>query len=295
MRFARKLEGHDELFLRPHLYDSPDRRLRRGSGSAEDTLVKQLEEYGIGRPSTYAPTINTIIERNYVDRDEAKKLFPTPIAFTVNDLLVEHFPQIVDYKFTADMENNLDAVAEGEKKWQPVIADFYKPFHANLTAKYDEVDKNKIMPEEKSDVICDKCGEPMIIKTGRYGKFLACSGYPKCKNIKSMDKNKDGKVDAKDEAINAEMEKLKEKYKDQVCEKCGSPMIIRNGRFGMFLACSGYPKCKNIKNMEENKVGTGIKCPACGKGEIVQALPPRSILCLQQLSGMQERLLGQAG
>jgi DNA topoisomerase-1 len=244
---------------------------------SDATLVKQLEEYGIGRPSTYAPTINTIIERNYVDRDEAKKLFPTPIAFTVNDLLVEHFPHIVDYKFTAEMEDNLDAVAEGEKKWQPVIGDFYKPFHENLMIKYDEVDKNKIMPEEKSDVLCDKCGEPMIIKTGRYGKFLACSGYPKCKNIKSMDKNKDGKIDEKDEKITAQMEALKEKYKDQVCEKCGSPMIIRNGRFGMFLACSGYPKCKNIKNMEENKVGTGIKCPACGKGEIVQKRSKRGV------------------
>jgi DNA topoisomerase-1 len=244
---------------------------------SDATLVKQLEEYGIGRPSTYAPTINTIIERNYIDRDDAKKLFPTPIAFTVNDLLVEHFPHVVDYKFTADMEDNLDAVAEGEKKWQPVIGDFYKPFHENLMIKYDEVDKNKIMPEEKSDVLCDKCGEPMIIKTGRYGKFYACSGYPKCKNIKSMDKNKDGKIDEKDEKIEAAMEALKEKYKDQVCEKCGSPMIIRNGRFGMFLACSGYPKCKNIKNMEENKVGTGITCPACGKGEIVQKRSKRGV------------------
>jgi len=190
---------------------------------------------------------------------------------------VAHFPQIVDFKFTAEMENNLDAVAEGEKKWQPVIADFYKPFHANLTAKYEEVDKNKIMPEEKSDAVCEKCGKPMIIKTGRYGKFLACSGFPDCKNIKGMDKNKDGKVDEKDEKITAQMEALKEKYKDQVCEKCGSPMIIRNGRFGMFLACSGYPKCKNIKNMEENKVGTGITCPACGKGEIVQKRSRRGV------------------
>jgi DNA topoisomerase-1 len=244
---------------------------------SDATLVKQLEEYGIGRPSTYAPTIATIIERNYVERDDAKKLKPTEIAFVVNDLLVAHFPQIVDFKFTAEMENNLDAVAEGEKKWQPVIADFYKPFHANLTAKYEEVDKNKIMPEEKSDAVCEKCGKPMIIKTGRYGKFLACSGFPDCKNIKGIDKNKDGKVDEKDEKITAQMEALKEKYKDQVCEKCGSPMIIRNGRFGMFLACSGYPKCKNIKNMEENKVGTGITCPACGKGEIVQKRSRRGV------------------
>jgi DNA topoisomerase I len=244
---------------------------------SDATLVKQLEEYGIGRPSTYAPTIATIIERNYVARDDAKKLKPTEIAFVVNDLLVAHFPQIVDFKFTADMENNLDEIAEGEKQWQPVIADFYKPFHENLTAKYDEVDKNKIMPEEKSDVVCDKCGAPMIIKTGRYGKFLACSAFPKCKNIKSLDVNKDGKVDGKDQVASEAMEKLKEKYKDQVCEKCGAPMIIRNGRFGMFLACSAYPKCKNIKNMEENKVGTGITCPACGKGEIVQKRSRRGV------------------
>jgi DNA topoisomerase-1 len=244
---------------------------------SDATLVKQLEEYGIGRPSTYAPTINTIIERNYIERDEAKKLKPTEIAFVVNDLLVAHFPQIVDFKFTADMESDLDAVAEGEKEWQPVIGDFYRPFHENLTAKYEEVDKNKIMPEEKSDVLCDKCGAPMIIKTGRYGKFLACSAFPKCKNIKGMDINKDGKIDGKDAVATAEMEKLKEKYKDLVCEKCGSPMIIRNGRFGMFLACSGYPKCKNIKNMDENKTSTGIKCPACGKGDIVQKRSRRGV------------------
>ncbi|MFA5248506.1 MAG: type I DNA topoisomerase [Patescibacteria group bacterium] len=240
---------------------------------SDATLVKQLEEYGIGRPSTYAPTINTIIVRDYIERDEAKKLKPKIIAFTVNDLLVEHFAHIVDYKFTAEMEDNLDAVAEGEKKWQPVIADFYKPFHENLTLKYEEVDKNKIMPEEKSDEICDKCGSPMIIKTGRYGKFFACSAYPKCKNIKGADKNKDGKIDGADEKITAEMEVLKEKYKNEVCDKCNSPMIIRNGRFGMFLACSSYPKCKNIKNIEENKSAagttTGVKCPVCGEGEIV--------------------------
>jgi DNA topoisomerase-1 len=244
---------------------------------SDATLVKQLEEYGIGRPSTYAPTIATIIERNYAERDDAKKLKPTEIAFVVNDLLVAHFPQIVDFRFTAEMENNLDAVAEGEKQWQPVIADFYQPFHENLTAKYEEIDKNTIMPEEKSNEVCDKCGAPMIIKTGRYGKFLACSAFPKCKNIKSLDKNKDGKIDAQDEKITAQMEGLKEKYKNEICDKCGSPMVVRNGRFGMFLACSAYPKCKNIKNMEENKVGTGITCPACNKGEIVQKRSRRGI------------------
>ena len=134
-------------------------------------LVKELEKYGIGRPSTYAPTIATIVERNYVQRDENKRLAPTDIAFVVNDLLVEHFPKIVDYQFTAKLENDLDLIAEGQAKWQPIIKEFYVPFHDNLENKYEIINKKDIMPEEKSNEICDKCGAPMIIKTGRYGKF----------------------------------------------------------------------------------------------------------------------------
>ena len=153
---------------------------------SDASLVKELEKYGIGRPSTYAPTINTIIVRNYVERDENKKLKPTDIAFVVIDLLIKHFPKIVDYKFTAKMEDDLDAIAAGEKTWQPVIGDFYGDFHENLENKYKEINKNDIMPEEKSNEICDKCGAPMIIKTGRYGKFLACSAFPDCKNIKRL-------------------------------------------------------------------------------------------------------------
>ncbi len=149
-------------------------------------LVKELEKHGIGRPSTYAPTIATIIERNYVNRDEGKRLAPTDIAFVVSDLLLEHFPKIVDYEFTAKMEKDLDRIAEEGKEWRPIIGEFYRPFHANLENKYNEIKKENIMPEEKSNEVCDKCGAPMIIKTGRYGKFLACSAFPDCKNIKSM-------------------------------------------------------------------------------------------------------------
>ena len=227
-------------------------------------LVKILESHGIGRPSTYAPTLSTIEARNYVKRDEGKKLAPTDIAFVVNDLLVGHFPRVVDYEFTARMEDELDQIAEGEKKWQPVIKDFYEPFHENLTNKYDELKKTDIMPEEKSDVKCDKCGAPMLVKTGRFGKFLACSAYPDCKNIKGMDD--DGKPAQKDE----ETKKLETKYKDIKCDKCGAEMAIKNGRFGPFLACTAYPKCKNIKSIKENSNTTGIKCPVCGKGEIVE-------------------------
>ena len=237
-------------------------------------LVKTLERYGIGRPSTYAPTINTIIERNYVQRDEAKRLAPTDIAFVVNDLLVEHFPKIVDFQFTAKMESDLDAIAEGEAKWQPIIKDFYGPFHANLENKYEIINKKDIMPEEKSTEVCDKCGAAMVVKTGRYGKFLACSAFPDCKNIKSMpgtNRDKNGQADSE------EITGLKEKYKGEVCEKCGSPMAVKVGKFGPFLACSGYPKCKNLKNINGAGNGTGIKCPVCGQGEIVEKRSRRGI------------------
>ncbi len=228
-------------------------------------LVKVLERYGIGRPSTYAPTIATIETRHYVTRDDGKRLQPTDIAFTVNDLLVEHFPEIVDFEFTAKMENDFDDIAEGKREWQPVIKDFFEPFMANLDNKYKSINKEDIMPEEKTEEVCDKCGSPMIIKTGRYGKFLACSNFPDCRNIKSLNGGAPGQPGEKTDKI----KELEEKYKDTVCEKCGSPMAIKTGRFGPFLACTGYPKCKNIKGIDNPAANTGIKCQACGKGEIV--------------------------
>jgi DNA topoisomerase-1 len=234
-------------------------------------LVKEMENYGIGRPSTYAPIISTVIARNYVNRDDNKKLAPTDIAFVVNDLLVKHFSQIVDYEFTAQMETDLDDVATGNKEWQPVVGQFYEPFHKNLLSKYEEISKNDIMPEEKSEEKCDKCGSQMIVKTGRYGKFLACSGFPDCKNIKPLDEN--GKKDKSNEDV----EKLRKKYKNEVCDKCGSPMDIKNGKFGPFLACTAYPKCKNIKNIKENDNSTGITCPECGKGKIVKKRSKRGV------------------
>ncbi len=230
-------------------------------------LVKELEKYGIGRPSTYAPTIATIEARNYVERDENKKLAPTEIAFIVTDLLIKHFPQIVDYQFTAAMEADLDKIADGAIEWQPVIGGFYGPFHANLEKKYNEINKKDIMPEEKSEEKCDKCGAPMIIKTGRYGKFLACSAFPECKNIKPLENGRQQTTDGRNDE---EIKKLEEKYNGQKCEKCGAEMVIKTGRYGPFLACSAYPKCKNIKNIKENGHNTGVKCPVCGRGEIIQ-------------------------
>jgi len=216
---------------------------------SEAGLVKALEEYGIGRPSTYAPTITTIIARKYADKEE-NKLKPTDIGMVVNDLLVEHFPKIVDYEFTAKLEEDLDDIANGTKDWRPIIKNFYEPFKKNLMQK-EAVLSKKDLTEEQTDEVCEKCQSPMVIKLGRYGKFLACSGYPNCKNTKPI--NGQGEVEAPE-------------LTDEKCEKCGKPMVIKNGRYGKFLACSGYPACKNIKNKEEK---TGVNCPDCGLGEIV--------------------------
>lgn len=218
---------------------------------SEAGLVKALEEYDIGRPSTYAPTIGTIVERGYVEK-ENKRLKPTEIGFLVTDVLVEHFPVIMDYKFTAHMEDDLDEVANGKKEWVPVIREFYGPFKENLMKKHEEVDK-KALTEQATDHICEKCGKPMIIKIGRFGKFLACSGYPECKNTKPLDR--EGKI----------VEQSPETT-EQKCDKCGKPMVLKHGRFGPFMACSGYPECKNIKSIEQK---TGVTCPQCGQGDIV--------------------------
>lgn len=215
----------------------------------EASLVKALEEFGIGRPSTYAPIISTIQERGYVKKEE-KRFMPEEIGFIVNDFLVEHFPDIVDIEFTAKMEEDLDKVAEGECEWRKLMEDFYDPFMDNLNLKEKEIDK-KAITEEKTDEKCEKCGSPMVIKLGRFGKFMACSNYPTCKTTKPMGEEK----------------KLIEEFSGEVCEKCGKPMVVKRGRFGAFLGCSGYPECKNIKSMAKP---TGAKCPECGKGDIVE-------------------------
>ncbi len=216
---------------------------------SEAGLVKAMEALGIGRPSTYAPTIATIVDRLYVTKEE-KRLAPTEMGEIVNKLLMEHFRDIVSYNFTAKMEDDLDEVADGKIKWQPVINDFYHPFEENLLKKEKEIDK-KELTEEATDEVCEKCSSPMIIKLGRFGKFLACSNYPDCKNTKPI--NSDGEIE--------EPEKI-----DEPCPECGKPMIMKTGRFGKFIACSDYPKCKTTKQVEKS---TGVKCPKCGEGEMV--------------------------
>ncbi len=217
---------------------------------SDATLVKALEEYGIGRPSTYAPTIATIEARGYARRDENKRLEPTEISFLVNDLLVKHFSDIVDYEFTAEMEENLDKIAAGKKEWHKVISSFYRPFHQNLEKKTKELSK-KELTEEKTEEKCDKCGADMVIKMGRYGKFMACGNYPECKNTKPI----------------GEEAEMKKEFSNEICEKCGKPMILKQGRYGSFLGCSGYPECKNIKKIEKK---TGVPCNMCQEGEFVE-------------------------
>jgi len=252
----------EDLISEQHFTKAPARY-------SDATLVKELEKHGIGRPSTYAPTISTIEARNYVTRDDNKRLKPTEIAKIVIDLLAEHFKLIVDVGFTAKMENELDEIALGEKTWQPVIKDFYEPFHENLQAKYELINKNDIMPEILSEEKCDKCGSPMVIKTGRFGQFLGCSKFPECKNIKSMTKTDSPEQDEKLKALN-------EEHQGTVCEKCGSPMAVKNGRFGPFLACTSYPKCKNIKNIADPNAPS-IKCPVCHEGNIIKKRSRRGI------------------
>jgi DNA topoisomerase I len=212
----------------------------------EATLVKVLEEHGIGRPSTYAPTISTVIERKYIDKNEDKRLYPLEIGMLVNDLLVEHFPEIVGIQFTATIEKDFDEIAEGRKGWVPVIRQFYTPFHKNLESKTKTVKKE----EEKLDRKCPLCEGELVLKFGRFGKFIACSTYPTCKYTEKTDSEK--KEDEENSGI--------------ICDKCGAPMIVKRGRFGPFLACSKYPECKNIMNIEQK---TGIKCPKCQVGDII--------------------------
>lgn len=233
-----------ELVSKQHFTEPPAR-------FSDATLVKVLEEHGIGRPSTYAPTISTIIERGYVERDENKRLEPKEVAFLVNELLVKNFPEIVDYDFTAKLEDDLDDIADGKKEWEPIISEFYKPFKKNLMEKYKEVKKEDVI-DEKTDEVCDVCEAPMVVRISRYGKFLACSAFPKCRFTKPMEG--EGK------------EEPEVKESDEFCSKCGAKMLIKEGKYGQFLGCSNYPNCKNMKPIND---ATGVKCPKCKTGDIV--------------------------
>ncbi len=218
---------------------------------SDATLVKTLEEYGIGRPSTFAPTISTIIERGYIQRLPDKRLSPNEIAFVVNDLLTKHFSNIVDYNFTAKMEEELDEIAEGKKEWVPVVDEFYKPFKKNLAVKEKEISKRDIA-EKPTDQKCEKCGGMMLEKIGKFGRFLACGNFPKCKFTVSLTPKKQ------------ESEPVPT---DETCEQCGNKMFKVQGRFGPYLMCGKYPQCKFTKRII---ISLGIKCPKCKTGNIIE-------------------------
>jgi len=207
---------------------------------SEASLIKALESEGIGRPSTYAPIISTIQERNYVNKDENRKFLPTEIGFTVNDLLVEHFPEIVDIKFTANIEEDFDKIAEGKITWTKVLKEFYGPFKKNLNQKYEDVTKQKSTPEA-TDKACPKCGAAIVIRTSRFGRFYACSKFPACRYTASLEE-KNGQADL-------------------YCPKCVEGKIVsrRTKRGKIFYGCSRYPEC----DFASWGRPTGQKCPEC--------------------------------
>ena len=216
---------------------------------SEATLVKELEEKGIGRPSTYAAILSTVQDRGYVEKREGR-LHPTELGVMVNGLLVKSFPEIVSTDFTAQMEEQLDQVEEGHGRLGQAARDFYVPFKKDLEkAKIEMRDVKR--EEEATDQVCEKCGKPMVIKWGRNGHFLACSGYPDCRNTKEYTRNADGTPDRR---------RRPPAPTDQICPTCGSPMVIKRGRFGEFIACSRYPDCKTT-----SPISLGVDCPkGCG-------------------------------
>ncbi|MCH7604757.1 type I DNA topoisomerase [Patescibacteria group bacterium] len=220
-----------DLILTQHFTQPPARY-------NEASLIKALESHEIGRPSTYAPILSTIQERNYIEQDEQRRFKPTEIGEVVNNLLVEHFPEIVDINFTAEMEDDLDKIAEDKKEWVPMIKDFYDPFEKNLEKKYKEVSKQEIA-QETTDKKCPECGEPLIIRLGKYGKFYACSTFPKCKHTESLEKN----------TLNIP------------CPKCQTGRLApkRTKRKKIFYGCDRYPECDYALWDKP----TGDKCETC--------------------------------
>ncbi|MFH1222957.1 MAG: type I DNA topoisomerase [Pseudomonadota bacterium] len=215
------------------------------------TIIKELEENGIGRPSTYASIISTIQERGYVEKAE-NQLKPSELGCIVTELLVSSFPEILNVEFTAGMEHSLDDIEEGKLNWVEVLKSFYDGGFSKSLKDAEKNMRNIKREETTTDVECPECKTKMIIKWGRRGQFLACPNYPQCKTTRSFTKHDNGDI---------KMEKAEETK--ELCPECNGPMLVKQGRFGKFLACANYPKCKGTKSLS-----TGVKCPECGKGEI---------------------------
>ena len=238
---------------------TPDKHFTEPPARYNDaSLIKFLEEMGIGRPSTFATIISTIISRNYVKR-EGKSLVPTPTGEITNKLMLESFPDVVDYKFTADMETDLDRIENGKMEMGQVLTEFWSDFERELSAAEDKMkDASFEVPVEETDIICDKCGSKMIVKNGRFGKFAACPNYPQCRNTKPL------------VAKSAEEEEKAEKkvvVADFKCELCGADMVQRSGRYGSFFACSRFPECNFTKQKTKD---IGVPCPKCGSKVVMK-------------------------
>lgn len=234
----------DELKPLQHFTEPPARY-------NEASLIKFLEEMGIGRPSTFTPIITTIVARDYVKR-VGKSLVPTSLGEVTTKLMSDYFANIVDYKFTANMENDLDSIARGEDTYERVLSSFWGEFKTELEeAEKRSSDTVYKYDEESADIVCDKCGAVMVIKSGRYGKFAACPNYPECKNTKRLDKNGKAITAPSAEPIRTDIK----------CNVCGGTMLLRSGRYGEFYACENFPKCKNTMPKADE---TGAACPLCG-------------------------------
>jgi len=230
---------------------------------SEASLVKELEENGIGRPSTYAAILSIIRQKGYVDFDKGY-FIPNELGFIVNDLLVESFSDLFGVDFTARMENSLDNIEDAEADYLEVLKRFYDPFKKNLDAASESM-LNMRGVGFPADLICPDCKRQLHVKVGKNGQYLACSGYPECKYSTNYTRDETGKIQP--------IELPKEEATDKICEKCGKPMVIKQGQYGPFLACSGYPKCKNTKSINSNHAvqATGVKCPENGcSGDIVE-------------------------
>jgi DNA topoisomerase-1 len=216
------------------------------------SLIRDLEEKGIGRPSTYATILSNLQDREYVEKREAR-YYPSELGTVVTELLVASFPDILNSEFTADMENQLDSIEEGKADWKKILAKFWKPFEKTLEIAKEHM-KDVKRQEVPTDVVCEKCSHTMLIKWGKLGSFLACSNYPDCKNTQDYKKDDQGKIVI-----------VPKEFTDKKCEKCASLMQVKNGKYGKFLACSDYPNCKFT-----TAITLGIPCPLCAEGEIAQ-------------------------
>ena len=224
----------DKLDANQHFTEPPSRY-------SEASLIKKLESLGIGRPSTYAPTISILTARDYINI-EKKQLVPSEIAFTITELLEKYFPNIVDSNFTSSMENTLDEIAENEKDWQKVLSEFYTPFIKKVEDGKANIPSQKVVIPTGEN--CPECGEPLLQRKGRFGEFIACSGFPKCKYSKNLT------ATAKKEPVKIDVK----------CPECGSDIIERISRRGKFYGCSAYPKCTFISTHQP----TDVKCEKCG-------------------------------